>query len=47
VSGASQTGVGIVTVVYLLGIAGYYVVRSIRKRRGIDIGLVFKEIPPE
>jgi APA family basic amino acid/polyamine antiporter len=47
VSGASQTGVGIVTVVYLLGIAGYYVVRSIRKRRGIDLGLVFKEIPPE
>jgi len=33
--------------VYILGILLYLAAKAIRNRQGMDIGLAFKEIPPE
>jgi amino acid transporter len=47
VSGASTNGMAIVFAVYLIAIGIYYGIKSYRRKKGIDLTLVFKEIPPE
>ena len=47
VSGATSIGISIVILTYVVGIVLYYVARGYRKRQGIDLGMVFKDIPPE
>lgn len=39
--------VAYVTIVFLIGLPLYYVIRALQKRRGIDVDLAYKEIPPE
>jgi APA family basic amino acid/polyamine antiporter len=50
-SGASISGnpvrFAFVVAVFLVGLPLYYVIRSVQRRRGIDIDLAYKEIPPE
>lgn len=36
-----------VIIVFLPGLIIYYIAKAIRKRQGIDLGLSFREIPPE
>lgn len=47
VSGASIQGLAIVIATYVIGFVLYYAVRAYRKSQGIDLDLVFKQIPPE
>lgn len=37
----------VIVVMFLISIAFYPFVKIVRKRAGIDISIVFKEIPPE
>lgn len=50
-SGASISGnpirFGAVVVIFLIGFPIYYVIRAVQRRRGVNIDLVYKEIPPE
>lgn len=39
--------IGSLVIIYGLGAAIYYISKELNKRKGIDISLVFKEIPPE
>ena len=45
--GVSLIGVTIVALLYLIVAVYFAIVWFIRRRQGIDIGLAFKEIPPE
>ena len=36
-----------VVIVFLIGVPLYYAIRAIQRRRGIDIELAYREIPPE
>jgi len=36
-----------VTIPYIIGLAFYYIARVVRARQHIDMGLAFKQIPPE
>lgn len=36
-----------VVVVFFVGLPLFYVIRAVQKRRGVDIDLAYKEIPPE
>ena len=47
VSQGSLAGTGIVVVTYVVGISMYYVAKVYRRREGIDLSFVFREIPPE
>ncbi len=47
VSGFTTTGITVITIVYLLAIAAYFLARSYRRSKGIDVSLAFREIPPE
>jgi len=47
VSGASTTGLTIVGITYIVGIVLYMLAKAYRKRQGVDLGLVYKQIPPE
>jgi APA family basic amino acid/polyamine antiporter len=47
VSGASVQGLAIVIATYVIGFILYYAAKMYRKGKGIDLDLVFKEIPPE
>lgn len=47
ISAGSLLGTGIVVLTYILSIVLYYGAKAYRKRQGIDMSLVFKEIPPE
>jgi hypothetical protein len=33
--------------VYLAGVVWYLVARALNKRRGVDLDLLYREIPPE
>jgi APA family basic amino acid/polyamine antiporter len=50
-SGASLSGnpvrFAFVIALFLVGLPLYYAIRSVQRRRGIDIDLAYKEIPPE
>lgn len=50
-SGASLEGnpgrLLLVVIVFLIGVPLYYLIRAVQKRRGVDIELAYKEIPPE
>lgn len=50
-SGASLSAnpgrLAIVVAIFLVGLPLYYVIRAVQRRRGIDVDLAFKEIPPE
>jgi len=50
-SGASLEGnpgrFFVVIGIFLVGLPLYYVIRSVQRRRGVDIELAYKEIPPE
>jgi amino acid transporter len=37
----------VVVAIFLVGLPTYYLVRTVQRRRGIDIDLAYKEIPPE
>jgi amino acid transporter len=39
--------VGLIAVMYIVGIVIYYASRGYHRRQGLDINLVFKEVPPE
>jgi basic amino acid/polyamine antiporter, APA family len=45
--GLGQTASLIIVVFAVVGLAWYFGFKSYQKRRGIDIGLTYKEIPPE
>ena len=47
VSGYSVTSFLVIVATYIFFIATYFVVKAQRKRQGIDLAYVFKEIPPE
>jgi Ca2+/H+ antiporter len=47
VSSGSIVSSFIVVLVYLFGFALYYGAKMYNKKQGIDLGFVFKEIPPE
>ncbi len=47
VSGASTAGIAIVVSTYIIAVLLYYGVKAYRKRQGLDLSLVFKQIPPE
>jgi len=44
---ASSTGVSVVALIVFIGSVIYFVSKYYNKRRGVDITLAFKEIPPE
>jgi hypothetical protein len=50
-SGASISGnpvrFWVVVGIFLIGLPLYYLNRAIQRRRGVDIDLAYKEIPPE
>lgn len=50
-SGASLEGnpgrLAVVVGIFLIGLPTYYVIRAVQRRRGIDVDLAYKEIPPE
>jgi amino acid transporter len=50
-SGASLEGnpvrLAIVVAIFLVGLPLYYAIRAVQRRRGIDVDLAYKEIPPE
>ncbi len=50
-SGASLEGnpgrLLLVVIVFFVGVPLYYLIRAVQKRRGVDIELAYKEIPPE
>lgn len=43
----SGRAIGFVIGVYASGLVLYYVAREIQRRRGVDLALLYKEIPPE
>ena len=47
ISSGSLLGTGIVILVYVLSFVLYYGAKAYRKRQGLDLAFVFKEIPPE
>jgi amino acid transporter len=47
VSQGSLIGTGIVVVTYIVGISIYYAAKAYRKREGINLDYVFRQIPPE
>jgi amino acid transporter len=47
ISGATPASIEVIMAVYAAGFIGYYASKAYRKTKGIDIGLAFKEIPPE
>jgi amino acid transporter len=47
VSGATNTGIEIIVIGYVVGLIAYFAAKSYRKSRGIDVSLAFREIPPE
>jgi uncharacterized membrane protein (DUF4010 family) len=47
VSSGSIVSSFIVVLVYGIGFAIYYAAKIYNKKQGIDLGFVFKEIPPE
>ena len=47
ISSGSLLGTGIVILVYVLSFVLYYGAKAFRKRQGLDLSFVFKEIPPE
>ena len=47
VSGVSPISALVVVATYLIFIGVYFVVKQIRSKQGIDLSLVFREIPPE
>jgi APA family basic amino acid/polyamine antiporter len=38
---------GIILAIFIVGVVVYPVLKSIQKRRGVDLDILFKEIPPE
>jgi len=44
---ASPTTVLVVLCIFVVGLPLYYVIRTLQRRRGIDIDLAYREIPPE
>ncbi|MEM3640625.1 MAG: hypothetical protein QXH37_01720, partial [Candidatus Bathyarchaeia archaeon] len=42
-----STGVGVFAVIVVAGVIIYYVSKWYNKRKGIDIDLIFKTVPPE
>jgi len=44
---ASSTGVSVVALIVFIGSVIYFVSKYYNKKRGVDITLAFKEIPPE
>jgi amino acid transporter len=50
-SGASLSGnpvrLAVVVGIFLVGLPIYYAIRAVQRRRGIDVDLAYKEIPPE
>ena len=47
ISGITNTGALITIVFYVVAVMIYYGIRAVRKREGIDLDLVFRQIPPE
>ena len=47
VSQGSLIGTAIVVLTYIVGISIYYAAKYYRKREGIDLDFVFRQIPPE
>ena len=45
--GGNPLAYGYVAITFLGGIAIYFLSRDYHRRRGIDISMLFKEIPPE
>ncbi len=45
--GGNPLAYGYIVVTFLAGVGIYFASRSYHKARGIDISLLFKEIPPE
>ena len=44
---ATSSGLNLVAVVILIGIVLYFVSKWYNRQRGVDVGLIFKTIPPE
>lgn len=45
--GGSLVSIGLIGAVFVAGIIYYFTIRAYKKRKGVDIDLAFKEIPPE
>lgn len=47
VSGFTISGLLVIIAVYIISIGVHYVIRAVRRGQGINLALVYKEIPPE
>jgi amino acid transporter len=47
ISGITPASIGVVVATYVLAVVIYYVVRAYRRREGIDLDFIYKQIPPD